>query len=160
MFVFPAGLLIEELSRHAPEILTRVEESLGSSLSTGNQIESWRIELGPEFAAAPDLSIDVAVMEPTDRGAVVSLDAGWNDVGSWESLWELSEQDPTGNVIIGEVVALESSRNYLRSDGPLIAVIGIEGLVVVATDDAVLVVPRDRAQDVKSLVEVVPPKNK
>jgi mannose-1-phosphate guanylyltransferase len=99
-------------------------------------------------------------MEPTDRGAVVSLDAGWNDVGSWESLWELSEQDPTGNVIIGEVVALESSRNYLRSDGPLIAVIGIEGLVVVATDDAVLVVPRDRAQDVKSLVEVVPPKNK
>jgi len=160
MFVFPAGVLIEELSRHAPEILTRVEESLGSSLSTGNQIESWRIELGPEFAAAPDLSIDVAVMEPTDRGAVVSLDAGWNDVGSWESLWELSEQDPTGNVIIGEVVALESSRNYLRSDGPLIAVIGIEGLVVVATDDAVLVVPRDRAQDVKSLVEVVPPKNK
>lgn len=155
MFVFPAGLLIEELSRHAPEVLTRVEESLRSSVSNEN-----RIELGPEFADAPDLSIDVAVMEPTDRGAVVLLDAGWNDVGSWESLWELSEQDPTGNVNIGEVVALESSRNYLRSDGPLIAVIGIEGLVVVATDDAVLVVPRDRAQDVKSLVEVVPPKNK
>jgi mannose-1-phosphate guanylyltransferase/mannose-6-phosphate isomerase len=155
MFVFPAGVFIEELSRHAPEILTRVEESLRSSVSTEN-----RIELGPEFAAAPGVSIDVAVMEPTDRGAVVLLDAGWNDVGSWESLWELSEQDPTGNVNIGEVVALESSRNYLRSDGPLIAVIGIEGLVVVATDDAVLVVPRDRAQDVKSLVEVVPPKNK
>ena len=160
MFVFSAGVLIEELSRHAPEILARVEESLRSSVSTGNQIESWRIELGHEFASAPGLSIDVAVMEPTDRGAVVLLDAGWNDVGSWESLWELSEQDPTGNVNVGDVVALESSRNYLRSDGPLVAVIGIEGLVVVATDDAVLVVPRDRAQDVKSLVEVVPPKNR
>ncbi len=160
MFVFPAGLLIEELSRHAPEILTRVEESLRSSVSIDDHPEFRRIELGPEFAAAPDVSIDVAVMEPTDLGAVVLLDAGWNDVGSWESLWELSEKDPTGNVTIGEVVALESSRNYLRSEGPLIAVIGVEGLVVVATDDAVLVVPRDRAQDVKSLVEVVPPKAK
>ncbi len=155
MFVFPAGLLIEELARHAPEILIRVEEALGSSVSTNN-----RVALGPEFAAAPDVSIDVAVMEPTDRSAVVSLDAGWNDVGSWESLWDLSEKDLTGNVNIGEVVALESSRNYLRSEGPLIAVIGVEGLVVVATDDVVLVVPRERAQDVKSLVEVVPPKHK
>lgn len=155
MFVFPAGLLIEELSRHAPEILTPVEESLRSAVTTGN-----RTLLGPEFAAAPGVSIDVAVMEPTDRGAVVLLDAGWSDVGSWESLWELSEQDLTGNVTLGDVVALESSRNYLRSEGPLIAVIGIEGLVVVATDDAVLVVPRDRAQDVKSLIEVVPPESK
>jgi mannose-1-phosphate guanylyltransferase/mannose-6-phosphate isomerase len=160
MFVFSASVLIEELSLHAPEVLARVEESLRSSPSTGSQTEARRIELGPEFAAAPAISIDVAVMEPTDRGAVVPLDAGWNDVGSWESLWELSEQDPTGNVEIGDVVALESSRNYLRSDGPLIAVIGVEGLVVVATADAVLVVPRDRAQDVKSLVEVVPARNK
>ena len=155
MFVFPAGLLIDELSRHAPEILTRVQEALRSAVSIDN-----RIELGAEFAAAPDLSIDVAVMEPTDRGAVISLDAGWNDVGSWESLWELSEQDPTGNVNVGEVIAIESSRNYLRSEGPLIAVIGVEGLVVVATDDAVLVVPRERAQDVKSLVEVIPPETR
>lgn len=160
MFVFPAGLLIEEMSRHAPEILTCVEESLRSSATTGNARESGRLDLGPEFADAPAVSIDVAIMEPTDRGAVVLLDAGWSDVGSWESLWELSEQDPAGNVEIGEVVALESSRNYLRSEGPLIAVIGIEGLVVVATDDAVLVVPRDRAQDVKSLVEVVPLENR
>ena len=165
MFLFPAGILIEELSRHAPEILTRVEASLRSSVSVDNSIEpwhleSWRIELGPEFATAPALSIDVAVMEPTDRGAVISLEAGWNDVGSWESLWEVGERNPMGNVTIGEVVAVESSGNYLRSEGPLVAVIGVEGLVVVATDDAILVVPRDRAQDVKGLVEMVPPKNK
>jgi mannose-1-phosphate guanylyltransferase / mannose-6-phosphate isomerase len=157
MFVFPVALLIEELSRHAPEILTRVEEAHRSAVG---HTDIGRIELGPEFAMAPALSIDVAVMEPTDRGAVVSLDAGWNDVGSWESLWELSEQDFAGNVISGEVVAIESSANYLRSEGPLIAVIGVEGLVVVATDDAILVVPRDRAQDVKGLVEMVPPEVK
>jgi len=159
MFVFPVALLIEELSRHAPEILARVDESHRSA-TFDDQIDVGRVELGPEFAMAPDLSIDVAVMEPTDRGAVVSLDAGWNDVGSWESLWELSEQDFAGNVSSGEVVAIESSDNYLRSEGPLIAVIGVEGLVVVATDDAILVVPRDRAQDVKGLVEMVPPEVK
>ena len=150
MFVFRAGLLVEELSRHAPEILKSVEAALRSSVSIDN-----RIELGPEFASAPALSIDMAVMEPTDRGAVVLLDAGWNDVGSWESLWELSEHDQRGNVTLGDVVALDASQNYLRSDGPLVTVIGVEGLVVVATDDAVLIVPRDRAQDVKSLVELI-----
>jgi mannose-1-phosphate guanylyltransferase/mannose-6-phosphate isomerase len=150
IFLFPAGLLVEELSRHAPEILTSVEAALRSAVSIDN-----RIELGPEFASAPALSIDVAVMEPTDRGAVVSLDAGWSDVGSWESLWEVSEHDENGNVSVGDVVALDSSGNYLRSNGPLLTVIGVEGLVVVATDDAVLVVPRDRAQEVKSLVEMI-----
>lgn len=165
MFVFPAGLLLEELSRYAPEILTRVEEALRSGGLVDIQTEFEhdgvrRVKLGPEFAAAPDLSIDVAVMETTDRGAVVSLDAGWNDVGSWESLWELSEKDAAGNVNIGDVVAVESSNNYLRSEGALIAVIGVEGLVVVASDDAILVVPRDRAQDVKGLVEMIPPEVK
>ena len=86
--------------------------------SCGRRTASTRSSSGPEFALAPAISIDVAVMEPTDRGAVVSLDAGWNDVGSWESLWELSEQDPRGNVQVGDVVALDSADNYLRSEGP------------------------------------------
>jgi mannose-1-phosphate guanylyltransferase / mannose-6-phosphate isomerase len=148
MFVFPVGLLIEELSRHASELLQRVEQALESSVTDGN-----RIQLGPEFASVPSLSIDVAVMEPTNRAAVVELDAGWNDVGSWESLWQLSEHDPSGSVHIGEVVAIDTSNNYLRSEGPLIAAVGVEGLIVVATADAVLIVPRDRAQEVKNLVE-------
>lgn len=150
MFAFPVGVLIEEFARHAPEILSRVQEAIRSAISDDN-----RIELGPEFASAPALSIDVAVMEPTTKGVVVSLDAGWNDVGSWESLWEMSEQDDNGNVNIGEIVVLDSSGNYLRSEGPLIAAIGVEGLVVVATADAVLIVPRDRAQEVKSVVEMI-----
>ena len=156
MFVFPVALLIEELSRHAPEILTRVEEAHRSAVG---HTDIGRIELGPEFAMAPDLSIDVAVMEPTDRGAVVSLDAGWNDVGSWESLWELSEQDFAGNVSSGEVVAIESSDNYLRSEGPLIAVIGVEGLVVVATDDAVLWYPAIAPRTSRASSRWFPPKS-
>ena len=150
MFVFPVALLIQELARHAPAVLAHVEKALQASAPGGSTIE-----LGPEFALAPAISIDVAVMEPTDRGAVVFLDAGWTDVGSWESLWKLSEQDPRGNVQVGNVVALDSGHNYLRSDGPLIAAIGIEGLVVVATGNEVLVVPRERAQDVKGLVEML-----
>ena len=94
-------------------------------------------------------------MERTDRGAVVPLDAGWNDVGSWESLWELGDHDADGNVAVGDVVTLDASHNYLRSEGPLVAAIGVEGLVVVATEDAVLIVPRDRAQDVKALFELI-----
>ena len=150
MFVFPVGLLLEEMARHVPEVLEHVEEAVRSA--------EWRgdtIALGPEFESAPALPIDTAVMERTNRGAVVSLDAGWNDVGSWESLWELGDHDADGNVVVGDVVTLDASRNYLRSEGPLVAAIGVEGLVVVATEDAVLIVPRDRAQDVKTLFELI-----
>ena len=150
MFVFPVGLLIEELARHAPAVLEHVEKSLPASAAGGSTIA-----LGPQFALAPAISIDVAVMEPTDRGAVVFLDAGWTDVGSWESLWELSEKDPRGNVQVGDVVAVDSADNYLRSEGPLIAAIGIEGMVVVATGNEVLIVPRERAQEVKGLAEML-----
>ena len=150
MFVFPVALLLQELARHAPAVLSHVEKALPAAAAEGSTIK-----LGPEFALAPSVSIDVAVMEPTDRGAVVFLDAGWSDVGSWESLWKLSEQDSRGNVQVGDVVAIDSGHNYLRSEGPLIAAIGIEGLVVVATGNEVLIVPRERAQDVKGLVEML-----
>jgi mannose-1-phosphate guanylyltransferase len=150
MFVFPVGVLLEELSRHAPEILEPTARALRSGIKSEDCIE-----LGPEFGEAPARPIDVAVMEPTDRAAVVPLDAGWSDVGSWESLWELGNRDQKGNVVVGDVLSLDATDNYLRSEGPLVAVIGVEGLVVVATHDSVLVVPRERAQDVKNLVEMI-----
>jgi mannose-1-phosphate guanylyltransferase/mannose-6-phosphate isomerase len=150
MFAFPVGVLLDEFERHSPKVLASVKEAVASSVASGN-----RIELGPEFASAPAVSIDVAIMERTDRGGVIALDAGWSDVGSWATLWELGPHDAAGNVTIGDVVALESSGSYLRSDGPLIATIGVENLVVVATADAVLIVPRDRVQDVKGLVELM-----
>jgi mannose-1-phosphate guanylyltransferase / mannose-6-phosphate isomerase len=150
MFVFPVTLLLEEMARYAPEVLKHVEEAVRSAVSHGDTIA-----LGREFESAPALPIDTAVMERTDRGAVISLGAGWNDVGSWESLWELGDHDDDGNVAVGDVVTLDASNSYLRSEGPLVAAIGVEGLVVVATEDAVLIVPRERAQEVKALFEMI-----
>ncbi|MGH9895038.1 MAG: mannose-1-phosphate guanylyltransferase/mannose-6-phosphate isomerase, partial [bacterium] len=106
-----------------------------------------------EDAAAPAISIDKAVMEHTARAVVVPLAAEWNDIGSWETLWELGDKDGDENVIIGSAVAVDSRRSYIRSDGPLVAVAGVDDLVVVATPDAVLLTRRRAAQDVKKLVE-------
>lgn len=148
MFVFPVGVLLEEMERLAPEVLTAVRAAVGSAQAT-----EFGSVLGPEFGSAPAISIDTAVMEQTMRAVVVPLAAEWNDIGSWETLWELGDKDPDQNVIIGSAVAVDSRGSYIRSDGPLVAVSGIEDLVVVATPDAVLVTRRLAAQDVKKLVE-------
>jgi mannose-1-phosphate guanylyltransferase/mannose-6-phosphate isomerase len=148
MFVFPVGILLEELDRLAPSVLTAVQASVDSA-----EERDFGIALGPEFASAPPVSIDQAVMEHTTRSVVVPLAAEWNDIGSWETLWELGEKDREQNVIIGSAVAVDSRGSYIRSEGPLVAVAGVDDLVVVATSDAVLVTRRRAAQDVKKLVE-------
>jgi mannose-1-phosphate guanylyltransferase/mannose-1-phosphate guanylyltransferase/mannose-6-phosphate isomerase len=99
-------------------------------------------------------------MEHTDRAVVVPAEMGWNDVGSWAALWDIGAKDGAGNVTVGDVMALESSGCYLRSEGPLVATLGIDGLVVVATDDAVLVAPKERAQDVRVVVEALRARNR
>jgi mannose-1-phosphate guanylyltransferase len=104
------------------------------------------------FAHCPSVAIDVAVMEKTDRGAVLPLDAGWSDVGSWSALWETADQDVDGNVLRGRVISEDSRNCYLRSEHRLVVGLGVEDLVVVETDDVVLVAQRDRAQDVKTIV--------
>ena len=150
MFVFPVGILLEEIERLAPEVLTAVRAAISSAEET-----EFGSVLGPEFASAPALSIDTAVMEQTTRAVVVPLAAEWNDIGSWETLWELGEKDQDQNVVIGSAVTVDTRGSYIRSDGPLVAVSGIEDLVVVATPDAVLVTRRRAAQDVKKLVELL-----
>src|SRR5690606_34496324 len=104
------------------------------------------------FSSAPDISIDYAVMEKTDRAAVVPASIGWSDVGSWSALWEIASHDAAGNATVGPVELLDSKNSYVRSEGILTAVVGLEDVVVVVTDDAVLVMHRDRAQDVKTLL--------
>lgn len=146
MFVFPVGILLEELERLEPDLLAVVETAIDNSI-----VHSWGRELGPGFSEAPDMSIDVAVMERTTKAAVVSLKSGWSDIGSWASLWELGDKDGGGNVLRGPVTVLDSSGSYLRSEGPRLAVSGAEDLIVVATPTAVLVTTRDRAQSVKEL---------
>src|SRR5205823_15074484 len=104
------------------------------------------------FAACPADSIDYAVMEHTKRAAVVPVGMGWSDLGSWDALWEMTARDERGNALAGNVVAEATKNCYLRSEAGLVAAVGVEDLVVVATDDAVMVAPRNRTQEVKQLV--------
>jgi mannose-1-phosphate guanylyltransferase/mannose-6-phosphate isomerase len=149
MFLFSAAAYIKELERLEPEIISQCQAAIDAAAT-----DLDFIRLDPvAFAAAPSKSIDYAVMEHTDKAAVVPAEMGWNDVGSWTALWEIGTQDSSENVLLGNVIVLDSSRSYVRSEGPLVAALGIEDLVVVATPDAVLVLPRDRAQDVKTIVD-------
>jgi mannose-1-phosphate guanylyltransferase len=117
------------------------------------RVTSSVLELGAAFSAAPSISIDNAVMEKTANAAVVPLVAGWSDVGSWSALHDAVTHDPQGNSVQGDVL-LESCRNtFVAARHRVVAAIGLEDVVVVETDDAVLVVHRDRAQDVKLIVE-------
>jgi mannose-1-phosphate guanylyltransferase/mannose-6-phosphate isomerase len=106
------------------------------------------------FSKAPGISIDYALMEKTERAALVPLDCGWSDTGAWETLWRLTPKDGDGNVEIGECHPMQSHNCYLRNEhGPVIATYGVDNLVIVATKDAVLVVNKDNAQSLKILVE-------
>ena len=149
MFVFTARSLLEELEQHAPEVLSAVRRSFAE-----RKADLDFIRLGIEaFKACPSISLDYAVAERTSRAAVVPADLGWSDVGSWSALWALGAKDAAGNVALGDVV-LEGAENcYVRSDGMLAAVVGLKDAVVVVTEDAVLVMHRGQAQDVKKIVE-------
>jgi mannose-1-phosphate guanylyltransferase / mannose-6-phosphate isomerase len=148
IFLFPARSYLDELERLHPQMLAACRQALSQS-----RRDTDFIRLDKEaFAACPDASIDYAVMEHTRCAAVVPVAMGWDDVGSWDALWGMSAKDAAGNVIVGNVVA-EAARNcYLRSESGLVAAVGVEDLVVVATDDAVMVAPRERTQEVKALV--------
>jgi mannose-1-phosphate guanylyltransferase/mannose-6-phosphate isomerase len=149
MFVFTARTLLEELASHAPDVLHAVRRAMAERTS-----DLDFVRLGVEaFTACPSISLDYAVAERTSRAAVVPADIGWSDVGSWGALWELGRKDEQGNVTVGDVL-LESARNcYVRSDGMLATVVGLEDAVVVVTEDAVLAMHRDHAQDVKKVVD-------
>ncbi|MBK8175627.1 MAG: mannose-1-phosphate guanylyltransferase/mannose-6-phosphate isomerase [Rhodospirillales bacterium] len=149
MFILPARVLLDEIARLQPALLARCHEAVDGAIT---DLDFVRLAREP-FLAAPSISIDYAVMEHTDRGAMVATDMGWNDVGSWSALWDISNHDAAGNVLSGDSVVLDARNCYIRGEGNLIAAIGVEDLVIVATDDVVLVVPRARAQDVKKIVE-------
>ena len=149
MFVFTARTLLAEMRAHAPEVVTAVE------LAIANRTQDLDfIRLDPAaFAACPNISLDYAVAERTEHAAVVPASLGWSDVGSWDALWEKMPKDANGNALVGDVV-LEGSENcFVRSDGVLTAVVGLQDVVVVVTRDAVLAMHRDRAQDVKKVVD-------
>ncbi|MGH8218701.1 MAG: mannose-1-phosphate guanylyltransferase/mannose-6-phosphate isomerase [Steroidobacteraceae bacterium] len=149
MFMFRARRYLEELARLAPQIAKACEAAFHNAK---RDLDFTRID-AKSFAACPSDSIDYAVMEKTSDAVVVSLAAGWSDVGSWSALHEASESDVRGNVARGDVMVEDCDGCYLYSESRLVSVVGLKDHVVVETKDAVLVAPRQRVQDVKKLVQ-------
>ncbi len=147
-FLFRADVLLAELARLEPEMAAAIEAAVAKATT-----DLGFLRLEPEaFARAPQKSIDYAVMEKTDRAAVVAGDFRWSDIGSWDALFDITPRDADGNVMQGPVVATDAKDCVVHSDGRLTAVVGIRDLVVVSTSDAVMVLPRARAQEVRELV--------
>jgi mannose-1-phosphate guanylyltransferase/mannose-6-phosphate isomerase len=147
MFLFKASRYLEELKVLQPAILSACEQALAKATRDSDFI---RLDAGA-FAASPSDSIDYAVMEKTSDAVMIPLDAGWSDVGSWSALWEVSDKDPSGNAHHGDVIEIDCRDTYAYGTR-LIAMVGLKDIVVVETDDAIMVGHRDRVQDVKEVV--------
>ena len=151
IFLFRADMFLQALGSFVPEILGATQEAMADATREGT-----RIYPQPDaFAASPSDSIDYAVMEKASRVAVVPVAMGWSDVGSWDALHAISEGDTGGNVLDGDVVALDTRNCLVRSDGARVAMVGVEDLIVVASGDDILILPRGRSQDVKLLLEAM-----
>ena len=147
MFCFRADAGLREIEAHAPTTLEVVRRAIAEG---GDDLGALR--LGDSFVQAPKISFDHAVMERTTRAAVVAADFAWSDIGDWKAVWEQSPRDARGVAREGRVLATDVTDSYLRSDGRLLCVLGVTGLAVVDTSDAILVAPIERAQEVKGLV--------
>jgi len=147
-FLFRADVLLGELARLEPEMAAAIEQAVAEATT-----DLGFLRLAPEaFARAPQKSIDYAVMEKTERAAVVAGEFRWSDIGSWDALFDITPRDAAGNVLQGQVVTMDARNSIVHSDARLTALLGVEDLVVVSTSDAVMVAPRARAQEVRELV--------
>ena len=149
MFLFGAKEFLSELEELEPDMVAACREALAKGSS---DLDFFRLD-EESFSKAPSRSIDVAVMEKTAKAVVVPAEMGWSDVGAWSAMWLVDDHDENGNVVIGDVISEDVSDSYLRSEGPLLAAIGLEDTIVIVTGDAVLVAPKNRAADVKRIVE-------
>jgi mannose-1-phosphate guanylyltransferase/mannose-6-phosphate isomerase len=156
MFMFKASQVVNELDRLVPDIVAACRQAIHKGRS---DLDFFRLEKAA-FAACPSDSIDYAVMEKTERGAMLPLAAGWNDLGSWEALWQVGEKDGLDNVVKGDVVLHDVGDSYLHAEHRLIAAVGLKDHIVVETSDAVMISPRDRVQDVKGLVDQLKAQNR
>ena len=156
MFMVKASRYLELLSKYQPEMLTACQASIANP-----KLDFDFIRLNNEaFAACPDESVDYAVMEPLSNNepgsiSMIPLDAGWSDVGSWSSLWEVSDKDECGNVTHGDVIVKQANNNHIHSGYKLVSLLGVDDLVVIDTKDALLVAHKDNVQDVKEIVNQI-----
>ena len=151
MFLFKASSYLEELKKFRPDILDQCKASVTEVTA---DLDFLRINK-ETFESCPAESIDYAVMEKTSRAVVVPMDAGWSDIGSWSSLWDISEKDGEGNATHGDVVLHDTHNSYVRTDDKLVAAIGVDDLVIVATKDTLMVAHKNCVQDVKIITEML-----
>ncbi len=149
MFLFKASRYLEALREHRPDIYAAAESAM---TKTTADFDFVRIDAAA-FEACPSESVDYAVMENTPDAVVVPMDAGWNDIGSWASLWAVCKKDPGGNALDGDVIVRDSTNSYVRTDERLVAAISVDNLVIVDTKDALLVADKDRVQEVRLIVQ-------
>ena len=148
IFLFRADAYLAALAAHAPDILASARAAMAGARAEGRNVHPD----AAAFAASPDDSVDYAVMERAERVAVAPVEMGWSDVGSWDALHAIAGKDAAGNVHQGEVIALDTQGCLIRSDGPVVAAVGVSDLIVIATKDAVLILPRGSSQDVKRAI--------
>lgn len=152
IFLWRASDYLAALGRHAPDVLDAARGAMD-----GAEVDGLFVRPDADaFAACPSISIDYAVMERADNVSMVPVDMGWSDVGSWDALWRVALPDSDGNVVRGEAALIDCIDNLVRNDGgPFVAALGLSNLVVVATPDAVLIAPRDRAEDIRQVVDAI-----
>ena len=148
ILVFRVDFYLSEVRRINPEIFVAVQKSLDLAVS---DLDFLRLD-EDQFNLAPEISIDVAILENTKNAAVIPLALEWNDIGSWAGLSEIGKPDLNGNVCVGDSIIIDAHDNYIHTEKPLVAVLGIDDIALVATDDSVLVVPKSRSQEVKNIV--------
>jgi len=149
MFLFKASRYLEELKKHRPDIYEACQLSMD-----GTSIDNDFLRINQAaFSACPSDSIDYAVIEKTDDAVVVPMDVGWSDIGSWSSLWDISDKDGNGNATYGDVMLHDSYNSYIRTDGKLVSAIGVDDLVIVSTKDVLFVAHKDSVQDVKIVAQ-------
>lgn len=151
IFLAPADLLLAELRRFEPGLVEAVTAAVDMAA-----VDADFLRLDPDsFASAKSISFDYAVMERTDKAAIVPASFAWTDIGAWSALWAIAERDESGNALIGDALAVGTRGSYVRSEGPMVAALGLTDMIVVATDDAVLVAHKDHDQDIRSIVDAL-----
>lgn len=151
MFMFAASTILSEFEKHQPEMLAATRNALSAAEPDLNFLRLGEAE----FKAVPADSIDYAIMEKTDRAAVVPAEFGWSDVGSFSALADVQDADTNGNVAVGDVLMEDTKNCFIHGDGYLVSTVGVENLIIAATDDAVMVAKKGKDQDVKKLVETL-----
>ena len=156
MFLFKASRYLEELKKFCPEIYKACK---AATEKTEFDLDFLRIDK-EKFESSPSISIDYAVMEKTEDAVVIPMNAGWSDIGSWSSLWDVSEKDFNGNVTQGDVMLYDTTNSYIRSDKKLVTGVGLDNLVIISTKDALMVAHKESVQDVKRIVEELKSKSR